>query len=101
MRYRKGVWENISGLTEAWRCSRCHCFVLSDEYEKCPQCNAVMKGDNMKTQKEFQADFRKHHKICTFCLDKTKDKDIIKWLYKQSNQSEVIRRSLREAMKKK
>ena len=46
--------------------------------------------------KHYMANYRKQNKPYCFFLHREKDKDIIKWLERQQNQSEAIREALRE-----
>ena len=50
---KKSEWEYIGGDgIEVWRCKKCSCFVLDDDYERCPRCGRKMKGVKAKYGKK-------------------------------------------------
>ncbi len=54
---------------------------------------------DLKKQAKYQAKYMERHRMLTVNLDKQEDSDIIKWLDKQANRSEAVRKALRKAAK--
>lgn len=46
----------------------------------------------------YQKSYMKSHTKVCITLDNTEDADIIRWLKKQKNRSEAVRKSIREGM---
>ena len=56
---------------------------------------AISRSEQMKRATKK---FKKTHKTYTFHLETVQDADVIKWINKQGNKSEAVRRILRKAV---
>ena len=50
---------------------------------------------NVAKQAAYQKKYMNRHKMLSVLLDEKKDKDIIRWLGKQENRSEAVRKAIR------
>ena len=51
---------------------------------------------NLNKQRQYQRKYMRKHRMLSVLLHEKNDKDIIEWLEKQENQSEAVRKALRE-----
>lgn len=59
-----------------------------------------MPENDKKTQRHLaMLDYKAQHRRYCFYLDEAEDADVISWLDRQGNKSEVIRRIIRKAVR--
>lgn len=61
--------------------------------------NNKLKKDSKTKQADYQKKYMARHTLVCVNFDNDDDKDIIRWLGKQKNRSEAIRRVIREAIR--
>ena len=61
--------------------------------------NNKLKKDTKTKQADYQRKYMTRHTTVCVHFDNDDDKDIIRWLGKQKNRSEAIRRVIREAIR--
>lgn len=59
--------------------------------------NNKLKKDTGK-KPDYQKKYMQKHTMLCICLDNYEDRDILRWLGRQSNRSEAVRKILRETI---